>query len=107
MINFPPDGSTQATMIPVPDHGRFAAELLSLAPGRRGRIRISFEVHEQHAPAFRSAVEEISNEVGGRLEGPFSYARQDALTAAACALGSLRAATFAAIPAGDPAYEGQ
>jgi len=70
-------------------------------------VRISFTVHKEHAPALRSAVEEISNTVGGRLEGRYEYDVEQALTNAAVALGSLRAATFAAIPAGDPNYRGK
>jgi hypothetical protein len=54
-------------------------------------VDISFQVHEDTLPALYSAVEEISNSVGSRLEGPHQYAQQDALTRAARALGPLRA----------------
>lgn len=53
-------------------------------------IEVHFVVHEDTLPALYSAVEEISNTVGSRLEGPHSYPRQDALTRAARALGPLR-----------------
>lgn len=72
--------------------------------GHARMIRISFEVREEHAPALRSAVEEISNEIGGRLEGPHAFAKEEALTNAAIALGALRAAVNAKVPAGDPYY---
>lgn len=70
-------------------------------------VTISFQVHEAHAPALRSAVEEISNEIGGRLEGMYRYDQEEALTAAAVALGTLRAAVDALVPAGDPNYRGR
>lgn len=67
-------------------------------------VRISFEVPMQVAPALRSAVEEISNTIGGRLEQSFSFATEQAFTDAAIGLGALRAAVCARVPAGDPAY---
>ncbi len=63
-------------------------------------VKICFEVADEHAPALRSAIEEIRNEVGGRLEGAHRYAKQDALTYAATALGSLHAAIAKATPCG-------
>lgn len=54
-------------------------------------IAVTFTVDEQTLPALYSAVEEISNEVGSRLEAPHRYAREDALTRACRALGPLRA----------------
>lgn len=73
-------------------------------PPAPGKVRISFEIFEEFAPAFRSAVEEISNDIGARLTGSHRYAREQALTDAAIGLAALRVATFAAIPAGDPDY---
>ena len=67
-------------------------------------MKICFDVAPNHAPALRSAVEEIRNEVGGRLEGAHRYAKQDALTYAATALGSLFAAIARKVSAGDPNY---
>lgn len=70
-------------------------------------ITIKFEVHEAHAPALRSAVEEISNEIGGRLEGMYTFPQEQALTNAAVALGALRRAVDAKVAAGDPDYRGR
>lgn len=70
-------------------------------------IRISFDVNTEHAPALRSAVEEISNTVGGRTEGRYEFPIEQALTAACIGLASLRTAVCAAIPAGDPNYRGK
>ena len=56
-------------------------------------------------PALRSAIEDISNEIGGRLEGIHHYAKEDALTEAAAALGPLRAAVNAVIPVGHEDHE--
>lgn len=67
-------------------------------------VRISFEVPDQVAPALRSAVEEISNAVGGRLEQAFSFATEQAFTDAVIGLGALRAAVCEKIPAGNAAY---
>jgi hypothetical protein len=67
-------------------------------------IRITFEVPESMAPALRSAIEEISNEVGGRLEGAHRFNREDALTRAAVALGIRRRAVNKVVPAGDKGY---
>lgn len=78
----------------------------TVAPRARDSVlEIRFQIHDQHAPAFRSAVEELVNELGGRLEGMYSFAQEQALTDATCAIGNLKSATFAAIPAGDPAYK--
>jgi hypothetical protein len=82
---------------------------LRLIPGnrqdpRQGMKRISFEVADIHAPALRSAIEEISNEVGGRLTGQHAFAKEQALTDAAIGLGTLRKAINKVVGAGDPNY---
>lgn len=64
----------------------------------------SAEVADIHAPALRSAIEEISNEVGGRLMGQHAFAKEQALTDAMIGLGVLRAAINKVVPAGDPHY---
>lgn len=74
-----------------------------VAPSGR-MVRIVFDVHLEHAPALRSAIDEISQELGGRLEGPHSFNRESALTDAAIAIGALRRAVFALVPAGHPHY---
>lgn len=69
-----------------------------------GMKRITFEVADIHAPALRSAIEEISNEVGGRLTGQHAFAKEQALTDAAIGLGTLRKAINKVVGAGDPNY---
>lgn len=54
-------------------------------------IEVRFTVHEDTLPALYSAFEEISNEVGARLEAPHRYAREDSLTFASRALAAVRA----------------
>lgn len=77
----------------------------SFSRPRGGRyITFSFQVHSDHAPALRSAIDEISNDIGGRLTGSHSFAKEEALTDAAVALGALRSEVFAKVPAGDPFY---
>ena len=65
---------------------------------------ISFMVRDEDAPALRAAIEEIRNEVGGRLEAPHAFATEQALTDAARALGALHAVLVAKIPQADPFY---
>lgn len=65
---------------------------------------IVVEVLDQHAPALLSAVEEIGNEVGGRLSGVHRYPKETALTAASIGLGQLRAALRAQGIKPDPDY---
>lgn len=67
-------------------------------------ITITFTVEHAHGPALRSAVDEIRSLVGTRLESSHKYAREDALTLAACALGRLHAAVCAQVPRDDPRY---
>ncbi len=65
---------------------------------------ISVLIADEHAPALRSALEELRNIIGGRIEGVHPFAREDALTRAAVAVGDLAAGFNAIIPA-DPDYE--
>lgn len=62
-------------------------------------------VYDEHAPAFRSAIEEIAEEIAGRLEGMHSYAQEQALTDALVPLHALRAQVLSSVSAGDPHYK--
>lgn len=79
----------------------------TVAPcGARGSVvEIVIRVHDEHAPAFRSAVEEMANELGGRVEGMHSFAQEQALTDALIAIGALKTETFRRIPKGDPHFK--
>lgn len=55
-------------------------------------------------PALRSVIEDISNQIGHRLQGEMKFALEDALTEAATALGPLRAAINQIVPEGHPDY---
>lgn len=66
--------------------------------------RFVIEVPDAFAPAFKSAVEEMSNTLGTRLESSHTYAKQDALTYAAAGFGILRAAVSEQVPEGDKRY---
>lgn len=70
-------------------------------------VKITFEIKDEHAPALRSAVDEISNTVGTRMESRYSYDVEDALVRASIALGTLRAAVCEKIPEGDAHYRGR
>lgn len=73
-------------------------------PGNVDRLRITIEVAPEHAPALKSAVDEISAIIGTRLESPHSFFREQALTSAAICVAGLRAAVNAQVRAGDPHY---
>lgn len=63
------------------------------------------EIPSQFGPALRSAMEDICNEIGGRLEGIHQYEKEDALTEAAIATNALRAAVNQVVPVGHEDYE--
>lgn len=71
------------------------------------QVRITFEVGENFAPAFRSAVDDFSSFVAELMEARGQYEQQDALVRAAIGIGKLRAATTAAIPRADKTYVGR
>jgi hypothetical protein len=70
-------------------------------------LEITFCVLARTGPALRSAILEISNIVGERLEGPHAWDKEQALTHAAMALGALRTSVCAAVPEDDPDYAGR
>lgn len=67
-------------------------------------ITFTVTVPDEHAPALRSVVDDMSAMIGMRLEKRSKPKKEAALTRAASALGALRAATNAAIPEGDSDY---
>lgn len=69
------------------------------------RAESTVEIADEHAPAFRSAIEEQRNEVGGRLEGAHAFAKEDALTRASVALNTFAAGLNNIVPEGDSDYE--
>lgn len=66
-------------------------------------IQIQVEIHEAHGPALRSVVEELSVTVASRAEQPQAYPVEQAVTEALVAVGALRKAVCAVIPAGHSA----
>jgi hypothetical protein len=68
------------------------------------RLSFNFDVQHDHAPALRSVIEEMGDMIVGRLGGKNTPAQEQAFTAASVALGTLRAAVFPSIAAGDPNY---
>ncbi|MCC2627770.1 MAG: hypothetical protein K0S14_1420 [Thermomicrobiales bacterium] len=63
------------------------------------------EIPSEFGPALRSALEDLSNIIGERLVGVHKFEREDALTFAATAVGTLRAAVNQIVPEGHPDYE--
>jgi hypothetical protein len=70
-------------------------------------IQITCNVQAAHAPALRSALEEITDAIATRVEGKFTTPTEHALTCALVGLGQLRAALYPMVPAGDPHYRGR
>lgn len=68
-------------------------------------IRITFEIPDDTGPALLSAIDEISNRVGGRLEEATRFSKEDAWTRAVRALGPLRAELYRVVKRPDPDYE--
>lgn len=85
----------------VSDTGKSPSPCGDRAPVKEFVIR----VHDEHAPAFRSAIEEIAEEIAGRLEGMHSFAQEQALTDALVPIHNLRAQVFQTVAAGDPHYK--
>lgn len=73
-------------------------------PPAKEAITFCFTVAFEHCSALRSAIDEISGEIGGRLEGPHAYDKEAALTHAAAALGSLRAEVNSKVLSGNKNY---
>ena len=67
-------------------------------------ITFTFSVDEAHAYALYSAIEDISDRVGRRLQDPHRFAQEEALTYAAIALAVLRRTLRQQISSGDPDY---
>lgn len=67
-------------------------------------VKITFDVDPKHAPALRSAVQELNDILAKRVESPHRFAKEAALTDALVAVGNLRAAINAVTPTGDPHY---
>lgn len=109
MIDFAPDASASVTGITPRDliTPRPRSEFPDNRPkpwALARRVEIRFDVSAEVAPALRSAIEEISNDIGGRLTGSYRHSREQALTDAAIGLAALRKALFAVVPAGDVNY---
>lgn len=99
------DWSQQApasTLSPV----QAAARTRSIRAAQQGtqRFAFAFDVQHDHAPALRSVVDEMAALIAGRFGGKNSAQQEQALTSAAVAIGSLRAAIFALVPEGDANY---
>jgi hypothetical protein len=71
---------------------------------KHGSKSITANIPSSQAPAFRSAVEEMRNELGGRASGAHKYPKEDALTRAVAAFGSFAAAVNYIVTEGDPNY---
>jgi hypothetical protein len=64
----------------------------------------TFAVPDMFCTAFKSAVDDLSDQIGAKLEGPKPYDTEQALTHAAIAVAALRAAVNAQVKAGAKDY---
>jgi len=69
-----------------------------------GAVEIRFTMPAEHAAAFRAAIEEISEELGGRLQGSHNFMRDRSLTHAVIGMNACRAAVCRVVPRADPNY---
>lgn len=67
-------------------------------------LTLQFDVHPDHAPALRSAIDDFTSIIGTRMESKYDYETEDALVRASIAIARLRAAVFAAVPEGDKKF---
>ena len=74
-------------------------------PNNPATAPVAVDLPDLHAPAFRSAINEIRDELGGRLAGAHRYDKEDALTRAASAIGRFAGAVNLIIPEGEKDYE--
>lgn len=63
------------------------------------------DIPAEHAPALRSALNEIRNELGERVSGAHKFKKEHALTRAVSAIGRTAAALNLVIAEDDPDYE--
>jgi hypothetical protein len=74
-------------------------------PESKPALVFTFTIPNEFGPALKSAVDEISETIGARLEGPHAYEKEGALTHAAAAIAALRASVNQQVKRGSAAYE--
>lgn len=77
---------------------------LTAGKHRTSALTFTFTVERAHAPALRSALEELQGRLADRAAGSNTRLQDAALTAALVAMGTLRAAVYPSVPAGDERY---
>ena len=68
-----------------------------------GRSAIA-EIPAEQAPAFRSALQEVRDELADRISARYVYEREAPYTRAITALGTFAGAFNKLVPAGDPGF---
>ena len=74
-------------------------------PEQKPALTFTFTVPHEFGSALKSAVDEISETIGGRLEGPHAFAKEGALTKAAAAVAALRASVNQQVKFGSADYD--
>lgn len=69
-----------------------------------GMLEITIRIPDSHGPAFKSAVDEMSDTLGTRLESQHRFDKEEALTHAAASFGVLRAAVSEQVAEGNRYY---
>jgi hypothetical protein len=73
--------------------------------GKQKLIKVVFEVPDEHGPTLRSAVEELRNRIGTRIENNiYLHPVELSLTRAASVVGIMAAAVNAKVEDEDPDY---
>lgn len=76
----------------------------SAPPSHDGVTGVSVLIADDHAPALRSALDELRNTIGGKLTDSHLFAREDALTRASIAVATLAAGVNQVVLKEDPDY---
>lgn len=100
-----PDQNGITITISAPQHPRILrGEFFSAKNVDMQYVTKTVTIPSAHGPALRAAIEELKNEIGGRLEAPHDFRKEAALSKAASAVGQLFAAVVRVIPFADPDY---
>lgn len=62
------------------------------------------QIPDEQAPAFRSAIQELRDELADRVSGRYEFKREAPFTRAIIALGTFAAALNCVVLAGDPGF---
>lgn len=62
------------------------------------------QIPQEQLPSFRSAIQEVRDELADRISARYQFEREPSFTKAIIALGAFAAGLNAVVPAGDPGF---